>query len=92
MLELPFLTFDGKEIYPTILEKITRLSYSLTINHCFLDGNKRIGAFILIFLLEDNGFKIEFDDEELIKTFLEIAQNRMNYEEFLKYIKDKIAK
>ena len=39
----PMQTFDGKELYPTDLEKIARLGFGLASNHAFVDGNKRIG-------------------------------------------------
>lgn len=90
LIELPFLTFEGKELYPSKLEKIVRLSYSLTINHSFIDGNKRIGAISLIFLLEHNNFNIEFSNEELIKLFIDIASDKLCYEDLLSYLKNKI--
>lgn len=90
LIELPFLKFDGKELYPTPLEKIIRFSYSLTVNHCFFDGNKRIGAFALVFLLEHNGYKIEFTNEELIKIFLAVGESKLNYLELLSYLREKI--
>ncbi len=34
--------FDGEEAYPSVEEKAARLMYSLTNNHAFVDGNKRI--------------------------------------------------
>ncbi len=40
----PFQTFDGGDLYPTIIEKVAALGESLIINHPFVDGNKRTGA------------------------------------------------
>lgn len=34
-------TFDGKELYPTTIEKAASLIESILINHPFVDGNKR---------------------------------------------------
>ena len=34
--------FDSEEAYPTTEEKAARLCYSITNNHAFVDGNKRI--------------------------------------------------
>jgi len=36
-------TFDGKELYPTAIEKAACLIESILINHPFIDGNKRTG-------------------------------------------------
>lgn len=35
----PRATFDGKELYPTIIEKAAALGFSLIMNHAFVDGN-----------------------------------------------------
>jgi len=39
----PRATFDGKELYPSVLGKAAALGFSLVMNHPFVDGNKRIG-------------------------------------------------
>ena len=51
----PMQTFDGKELYPTDIEKIARLGFGLASNHAFVDGNKRIGAMMTQLLLKWNG-------------------------------------
>lgn len=43
-LATPLLTFDFNDLYPTIIDKLARLSFGLVMNHPFLDGNKRIGG------------------------------------------------
>ena len=57
-LESAYATFDGAELYPTIEEKAARIGHSLIANHAFVDGNKRIGIFILLLFLEVNGYGI----------------------------------
>ena len=39
----PRMTFDGEDLYPTIVAKAAALGFSLIQNHPFIDGNKRIG-------------------------------------------------
>ena len=58
-IENIYATFDGIELYPTKEEKAARLGYSLISNHAFVDGNKRIGMYIMISFLELNGIKID---------------------------------
>lgn len=36
-----YATFEGKDLYKTIEEKIARQVYGIIRNHPFLDGNKR---------------------------------------------------
>ena len=54
-IEAPYQTFDGEELFPTKIEKAARLGYGLISNHPFIDGNKRIGVYIMISFLEVNG-------------------------------------
>jgi death-on-curing protein len=39
----PSMTFEGRELYPTLADKAAALAFSLIRNHPFLDGNKRSG-------------------------------------------------
>lgn len=50
----PLQSFDGKEFYSSIIDKASRVSYLLVNNHPFIDGNKRIAALILLYILEEN--------------------------------------
>ena len=47
-LENVYATFDGQDLYPTKEEKDARLGYSLISNHAFVDGNKRIGMYVML--------------------------------------------
>jgi len=43
----PRMTFNGEELYPTIVEKASALGFSLIQNHPFVDGNKRTGHAVI---------------------------------------------
>ena len=81
-----FQTFDGKELYPTKEEKGAILGYSLISNHAFVDGNKRIGVYVMLTFLEVNGIRIECTDNELIELGLGVAAGKIRYEELLDWI------
>ena len=85
-LESAFATFGGKELYPTKEEKGARLGYSLISNHAFVDGNKRIGMYVLLTFLETNGIKIRPTNEEVARVGLAVASGEMKYEELLNWI------
>ncbi|GAB6172349.1 hypothetical protein JCM15765_18270 [Paradesulfitobacterium aromaticivorans] len=42
----------GYDKYPTPFEKAAMLWYFLTKNHCFVDGNKRVGFYAAAILLK----------------------------------------
>ena len=85
-LESAFQTFDGKELYPTKEEKAARIGFSLISNHAFVDGNKRIGMYILLTFLETNGIKIRPTNEEVARVGLSVADGKMKYDDLLKWI------
>lgn len=86
-LEAPYMTFDGKEFFPTKEEKAARLCAGLISNHAFVDGNKRIGVYVLLAFLEVNGISLDATDEELIEIGLSLAKSEMKYEDLLAWIK-----
>ncbi|MBQ7654262.1 MAG: type II toxin-antitoxin system death-on-curing family toxin [Clostridia bacterium] len=87
-IENIYATFDGVELYPTKEEKAARLGFSLISNHAFVDGNKRIGIYIMLSFLELNGIKIDATNEEVAKLGLDIAGDLANYEDILKWISE----
>ena len=46
-LESAFATFGGEELYPGKEEKAAKIGFSLISNHAFVDGNKRIGVYVM---------------------------------------------
>ena len=85
-LESAFQTFDGQELYPTKEEKGARIGYSLISNHAFVDGNKRIGMYVLLTFLEVNGIRIYPTEDEVVRVGLAVASGKMKYEELLAWI------
>lgn len=82
-----YQTFDGKELYPSKEEKGARLGYSLISNHSFLDGNKRIGMFVMLTFLEVNGIRLECTNEDVAEAGLAVAAGKMGYEDLLEWVK-----
>lgn len=86
-INAPFQSFSGFELYPTLEEKAARLAYNLTMNHAFFDGNKRIGAMALTTFLEMNGQFLLCSDIELANVFLDLASEKIGYDELLDWVK-----
>lgn len=79
-------SFDGNDIYPTPCERAARLAFSITMNHSFLDGNKRIGIMIMLMTLKLNGISIQYTQQELIILGLTIADGTLEYSDILEWI------
>lgn len=82
----PMQTFDGKELYPTDIEKIARLGFGLASNHAFVDGNKRIGAMMTQLLLKWNGYDLTLRSGELADMFIAIADGTAKEKDLLDWI------
>lgn len=87
-LESAFSGFGGQEFHPSKEEKGARLGYTLISNHAFVDGNKRIGVYIMLTFLEVNGIRLECTNEEIVEIGLSVADGSMGYHELLQWIID----
>ncbi|HRY14168.1 MAG TPA: type II toxin-antitoxin system death-on-curing family toxin [Syntrophomonadaceae bacterium] len=87
-LESAYATFDNQELYPTKEEKGARLGFSLISNHAFVDGNKRIGMYVMLTFLEVNGIKLSCTDEEVASTGFAVAAGDMDYPQLLAWVRE----
>ena len=87
-LEAAFAGFGGQEFYPTKEEKGARLGYTLISNHAFVDGNKRIGMYVMLTFLEVNGIHMECTNEAVATVGLSVADGTMTYEDLLKWVRE----
>jgi death-on-curing protein len=85
-LSAAFQTFDGMELYPSATAKIARIAYDLVCNHLFVDGNKRIGTYVMMVLLELNRIEVGFSDDDIIHIGLELANGEMSNKQLLDLI------
>jgi death-on-curing protein len=85
-LAQPRQTFDGTELYPTLVEKATALGFSLIMNHPFVDGNKRVGHAAMEVFLVLNGCEIEAPVEEQEQVILDVAAGKMSRESFTEWL------
>lgn len=86
-LEGAFATFGGEELYPSKEEKGARLGFSLISNHAFVDGNKRIGMYVMLTFLEVNGIHMDCTNEDVIEAGVGVAGGAMKYEALLEWVR-----
>lgn len=77
-IKTPFQTYDDEELYPTLLDKASRLCFGLVKNHPFVDGNKRIGTHAMLVFLALNEIELEYEDSELINLILNVAAGKQS--------------
>lgn len=85
-MESAFSTFDGKDLYPTKEEKATKIGYGLIANHAFMDGNKRIGMYVMLTFLEVNGITLSLSDQDIYEAGIAVASGTMDYNGLLQWV------
>jgi len=84
-----YQTFAGEELLPTIEEKAANLFYYIVKDHPFVDGNKRIGAFMFVLFLSKNNYlydkegKIKINSNALVSLALLIAHSNPNEKDLI---------
>jgi len=76
----------GEDAYPTLLEKAAALLHSLTLNHPFVDGNKRTATIALVTFLTDNGLRITWQPSEALSFIIEVAQSKRSVTEIAEWL------
>ena len=84
----PFRSFGGEELSPGIQAKAAQLCYGLVKNHAMLDGNKRLGAHVMLVFLALNGYELTYSQKELSDTILALASGELGKDELLQWIID----
>ena len=87
----PRMTFNGEELYPTMVEKASALGFSLIQNHPFVDGNKRAGHAAIETFLILNGFEISASVDEQVEIILGVASGKLSREVFTDWLQNHIV-
>ena len=82
----PRMTFDGEDLYPSLLEKAAALGFSIIMNHPFVDGNKRTGHAATEIFLVLNGVEINASMDEQERVVLAIASGKLGREAFVEWL------
>ncbi len=87
----PQMTYGGEDLYPSLFEKASALWFSLTCNHGFEDGNKRVGYAAMVVFLKLNRHDIAstVDDKEGI--CLALADHKRSRADLLDWLARHVA-
>jgi len=85
-------TFGGEDLYPTVIEKASRMAYSICKNHPFVDGNKRVAVTALLAILRMNDIMLSFSQEELIHLGLGVADGSLGYDDIIAWVNKHVIK
>lgn len=74
-LTTAFQTYDGRDLYPTLIEKAAILFYLMVKNHPFQNGNKRIAVTTLLVFLSRNDKWMAVDEQALYNFAIWVAES-----------------
>jgi len=74
-LSTPQQTYDKRELYPTLLDKMSILFYLMIKSHPFKNGNKRVAVMTLFYFLYKNGKWLQFPDMVLYQFAKDVASS-----------------
>jgi len=77
-LAQPRATFGGTDLHATVVEKAAAMGLSLTLNHPFIDGNKRIAHAAMEVFLVLNGLELTGTVDEHERLMLDLADGRIS--------------
>ena len=74
--------------YNDLIQEAAALWESLSQNHPFLDGNKRVAVTVMAAFLKVNGYKLEFDDLEAYAFLINLYESgRMRFQELESWLR-----
>ena len=82
----PFQSFGEEELYPSVQAKAAQLCFGIVKNHPMVDGNKRLGAHVMLVFLALNGYELSYSQEELSDIILSLASGKISSEDILRWI------
>ena len=82
----PHQSFGGVELYPTPIAKAAALGWSLTKNHGFVDGNKRVGWLATKVALFELGYHLNCSADEGEAMMLGIVKSEFDIVDYTLWI------
>jgi death on curing protein len=88
----PQQSVNGVDAYPYDFSKAAALTESLISEHCFLDGNKRVGVTAGCIFLMNNDYKINAENFELFKVAMMAGLGKWKYHELKHWFEEHFTK
>lgn len=80
-------TFAGEDLYPDVFHKAAALMHSMTMNHSFLDGNKRTAYQTIKKFLDDNGVEIAASQDEIVEFCVAVDNQGWEVKQIVRWLK-----
>ena len=71
---------------PTLFQLSAAYGFGLVRNHCFADGNKRIGLVAIDVFLQLNGYELRATEDEAVKIIYQLASGELEEQQLSAWI------
>lgn len=85
----PRAAFEGMNLYPDLFTKAAALGHFLVLNHPFVDGNKRTAWEAMHTFIEENGYSLQAEHDEIVELMLRIEDGNLGVEQIASWLKDR---
>ena len=75
-----------EDVHPSLLQKAAHFCFGLIKKHPFADGNKHIGAHVMLVFLALNGIELQYTQTELSDIILPLAAGAVQSSDLLNWI------
>jgi death-on-curing protein len=87
----PKATFNGVDLYPTLVEKAAALCLALVQGHPFVDGNKRVGHAAMETLLVLNSAELDAPIGDQEHVMLDLASGRIDRTQLAEWLRQHLT-
>ncbi|MFB2891885.1 type II toxin-antitoxin system death-on-curing family toxin [Aerosakkonemataceae cyanobacterium BLCC-F50] len=89
-LAQPQATFGGEFLHSTIYEQAAAYLYHISMNHPFIDGNKRTAFAVMDTFLRLNKYYLNFTDDQAYNLVLQVVQGEISKAELINYLQQSV--
>jgi death-on-curing protein len=87
----PKATFNGVDLYPTLVEKAAALCLALVQGHPFVDGNKRVGHAAMETFLVLNSAELDAPIGDQEHVMLDLASGRIDRTQLAEWLRQHLT-
>lgn len=79
--------------YNSISEQSAALLHGLCMNHCFVDGNKRVALLAMVVFLKMNGYNLNCRNKTIVDFIVnKVIVEKLDVKDIAKWVQSKVKK
>jgi death on curing protein len=86
-LAAPFVSFEGRDLYPDPIQRAAILASRIVRNHPLPDGNARVALLLMDIYLDEHGLRLRATADDVDRTFRALAGGRLSETDFVDWLR-----